>query len=85
MTVKPILIIIVFVLSILNSYSQTDYESLKAYDDFAIIESQNRFVESLNIGTGENNSYNLPIGVKKNIGNIPFTIALSNINFGNQY
>ena len=85
MTVKPILIIIVFVLSILNSYSQTDYESHKAYDDFAIIESQNRFVESLNIGTGENNSYNLPIGVKKNIGNIPFTIALSNIKFGNQY
>lgn len=83
--VKHALILLLFILSILNVYSQTNNEIQKAYDDFAVIESQNRFVESLNFGTGETNPYNLPIGIKKNIGNIPFTIALSNVKFGNDY
>ena len=59
----------------------------KALSDFEIIESQNRFIDKLNIGTGEQSgqAYNLPIGVKKIVGNIPFTIAVTNVKFGTQY
>lgn len=59
----------------------------KALEDFETIESQNRYVESLNIGSGEQEgkAYNLPIGIKKIIGNIPFTLAITNVKFGNEY
>ncbi|MDR0872712.1 MAG: hypothetical protein LBN27_04490, partial [Prevotellaceae bacterium] len=54
--------------------------------DFETIENQNRFVEDfLSIGAGAQNPQNLPIGIKKIVGNIPITIAVSNIKFGNQY
>ncbi|MDR0768519.1 MAG: hypothetical protein LBE71_01225 [Dysgonamonadaceae bacterium] len=68
-------------------FSQSLPKTDKALEDFAIIESQNRFIDNLSIGTGEQagKAYNLPVGIKKIIGNIPFTLAITNVRFGNQY
>lgn len=57
----------------------------KALSDFAVIEAQNRFIDRLGIGSGENEAYNLPIGVKKTIGNIPFMVAITDVKVGAQY
>lgn len=58
----------------------------KAKSEFQVIEKLNRFVDDLSFfGEGERNAYNLPIGVKKSIGNTPFTLAVTNIKFGNQF
>lgn len=71
----------------LNLFPQSLPKADKVQEDFAIIESQNRFIDNLNIGTGEQSStaYNLPVGIKKIVGNIPFTLAITNVRFGNQY
>lgn len=70
-----------------NLFSQSLPKANKALEDFAIIESQNRFVDNLSVGTGEQagKAYNLPVGIKKIVGNIPFTLAITNVRFGNQY
>ncbi|MDR1092068.1 MAG: hypothetical protein LBL79_13415 [Prevotella sp.] len=59
----------------------------KALEDFATIESQNRFIDNLNLGIGEQNgkAHNLPVGIKKIVGNIPFTLAVTDIRLGNKY
>jgi hypothetical protein len=58
----------------------------KACEDFQIIEQQNRFIDDfLHISNGEQNPWNLPAGIKKNIGNIPFTLAITDIKFNEQW
>lgn len=71
----------------MSLFSQSLPKTDKALEDFAIIESQNRFIDNLGIGTGEQagKAYNLPVGIKKNIGNIPFTLAITQVRFGNLY
>jgi hypothetical protein len=50
------------------------------------VKEQNRFIDALSeIGSGETNAFNLPVGIKKIIGNIPVTLAVSNIKFGDEY
>lgn len=57
-----------------------------ANQEFQIIEQQNRFVDNfLNIGTGEQSAYNLPVGIKKIAGNIPITLAITNIKLADNY
>lgn len=70
-----------------NLFSQSLPKADKAQEDFAIIESQNRFIDNLSLETSEQSgkAYNLPVGIKKIVGNIPFTLAITNVRFGNQY
>ncbi|MDR1883534.1 MAG: hypothetical protein LBR26_12255 [Prevotella sp.] len=71
----------------LVSYGQDKAVSIeKANADFSIIESQNRFIESLDTGIEQDGkACNLPVGIKKTAGNIPFTLAITNVRFRNQY
>ena len=55
----------------------------KALQDFDVIESEGRYVD--NLRDIEGTSYNLPIGIKKIVGNIPVTLAISNVKIGSQY
>lgn len=68
-------------------FSQSLPKSDKALEDFEIIESQNRFIDNLSLELGEQSgkAYNLPVGIKKIVGNIPFMLAITNVRFGNQY
>jgi hypothetical protein len=54
----------------------------KALQDFDVIETESRYVESLK--DIEGTSYNLPVGIKKIIGNIPVILAVSNVKIGAQ-
>jgi hypothetical protein len=50
------------------------------------IKEQNRFIDALSeIDTGETSAYNLPVGIKKIVGNTPITLAVSNMKFGSEY
>lgn len=79
---------IILFLSLLSFSVSLFCQSLPKTDEalncFAAIESQNRFIDNLNAGEGDN-AYNLPVGIKKIVGNIPFTLAITNVRFGNQY
>jgi hypothetical protein len=58
----------------------------KIYQEFLAIEAQGRFIDDFSeIGTDEQNAYNLPVGIKKIVGNTPVTLAITNLKFGNQY
>jgi hypothetical protein len=49
------------------------------------VKEQNRFIDALSeIGTGET-AYNLPVGIKKIVGNTPITLCISNLKFGSEY
>ncbi|GHT67214.1 hypothetical protein AGMMS50239_29990 [Bacteroidia bacterium] len=82
-TNKLILIVTVFfwIISTLTCFSQEDKD--RAFQDFDVIETENRYVESLK--DIEGTSYNLPVGIKKIIGNIPVILAVSNVKIGSQY
>jgi hypothetical protein len=82
-------ILLLFILGIVPAISaQTTAPTTvnKALQEFQIIEQQNRFVENfLDIKSSEQNAYNLPVGIKKIIGNIPLTLAINNVKFFNNY
>ncbi|GHV17950.1 hypothetical protein FACS1894179_02780 [Bacteroidia bacterium] len=84
---KAFLIPLFFLYFGVNLFPQSLPKADKTLEDFAIIESQNRFIDNLGLGTGEQagTAYNLPVGIKKIVGNIPFTLAITNVRFGNQY
>jgi hypothetical protein len=63
--------------------NEGDYS--KASNCFAQIEAQGRYIEDLAAALGEQNALNLPAGIKKIVGNIAFTLAVTNIKFGNEY
>ena len=76
---------ILFLLFIINPffcYSQSQEEQ-KALQDFETIESGNRYVDFLDLGEGK--SLNLPVGIKKIIGNMSCVLAISNIKIGAEY
>ncbi|MDR1202100.1 MAG: hypothetical protein LBL58_10820 [Tannerellaceae bacterium] len=74
-----------FFASILQAQKE-DVSIEKALSDFQTIESSGRFIDDLSmIGDGGLNAYNLPIGIKKIIGNVPFTLAVANIKLGSQF
>lgn len=59
----------------------------EALNDFAMIESQNRFLDSfdgLYSDETAGKAYNLPIGIKKIVGNIEFTLAITKIKFNDK-
>lgn len=87
MHIKRSIISLFLFLFYVNLFSQSLPKAEEVQEDFAIIESQNRFVDNLNIATSEQagKAYNLPVGIKKIVGNIPFTLAITNVRFGNQY
>jgi len=64
------------------SQEQVSEEEKKALQDFDAIESDGRYVDNLKDIEGK--SYNLPIGIKKNAGNYPVTLAVSNVKIGSQ-
>jgi hypothetical protein len=68
------------IISTLSCFSQENKD--KAFQDFDVIETENRYVESLK--DIEGTSYNLPVGIKKIIGNIPVILAVSNVKIGSQ-
>ena len=80
---KSILCVVCFILMISPLYCFSQEEEKKAIQDFDVIESEGRYVE--NLKDIEEKSYNLPIGIKKIIDNIPVTLAISNVKIGNQY
>jgi hypothetical protein len=56
------------------------------YREFQTLEAQGRYIDNFSeIGTGEQSAYNLPIGIKKIVGNTPITLAITNMKFGGQY
>lgn len=71
----------------LSLFSRSLPKASEALEVFSIIESQNRFVEALNLGIGGQNgkAHNLPIGIKKNAGNTPFALAITNVRLGNGF
>ncbi|MFV0331380.1 MAG: hypothetical protein ACK5KL_16420 [Dysgonomonas sp.] len=87
MYLRRFIISLSLILFCVSVISQSLPKADKTLEDFAIIESQNRFVDNLSIGTSEQagKAYNLPVGIKKIVGNIPFTLAITNVRFGNQY
>lgn len=65
------------------SQEQVSEEEKKALQDFDAIESASRYVDDLKDIEGK--SYNLPIGIKKVVGNTPVILAISNIKIGSQF
>ena len=77
-----LLLIMILYASVISAQITAD----KAFAEFRTIEEQNRFVDNfIEISSGEQNAYNLPIGIKKIIGNIPITLAIANMKFHSQY
>lgn len=65
-------------------FSQSLGTQQKILEDFELIESQNRFLNSfgdLGADATADQAYNLPIGLKKIAGNIEFTLAVTRIRF----
>ncbi|MEN9919044.1 MAG: hypothetical protein RL662_1480 [Bacteroidota bacterium] len=83
--VRKSILFIIFILcsfSSFNCYSQQK-EIEKVFSDFETIESDGRYVDDLtNI---DDKVYNLPIGIKKIVSNMPLTIAISNVKLGSQF
>ena len=79
--ILPLLVTILYALS-----TSAQMTADKAFAEFQTIEEQNRFVDNfMSIGSGEKNAYNLPIGIKKIVGNIQITLAITNLRFNRQY
>jgi hypothetical protein len=54
--------------------------------EFLAIEEQNRYIGDFSeLGTDERNVYNLPVGIKKIVGNTPITLAISNMKLGSRH
>lgn len=79
------LFIITFICFTLYSFSQENTSINTAEQCFSDIESKQRYVDDLSNTLSENEAYNLPIGIKKNIGNTPITLAISNVRFSREY
>jgi hypothetical protein len=81
-----ILLLLILIGGKISAQSTIPATTDEVYEEFQIIEQQNRFVDDfLNIGSGEQSAYNLPVGIKKIVGNIPITLAITNIKFGDGY
>jgi hypothetical protein len=69
-----------------KTQSQEQETIKKIYSEFQTIEAQGRYIDNFSeIATDEQNAYNLPVGIKKIIGNTPVTLAITNLKFGSQY
>lgn len=79
--IQGILFLFLFAFNIHEIAAQSLGTRQKILSDFEIIEQQNRFIESLRIGSGESSAYNLPVGIRKLTGNIEFTLAITKVKF----
>jgi hypothetical protein len=83
---RPALLIFLGMACMLPAQAQAQEQEVEVRDIFQTIKAQNRFIDALSeLGTGENNAFNLPIGIKKIIGNTPLTLAISNVKFTSDY
>ena len=71
------LIIVFYSVQLQGQESNNDVENV-----FATVE--NRIVDDLSF-VSTSQVYNLPIGIKRTVGNIPYTLAITSVKFGQQY